>query len=251
VSGIRLAHDDAGNGDSLLLLHAGVCDRRMWEPQWAALTEHFRTIRCDLRGFGDSPLPAGRFNNADDVLRLLDALGVERANVVGSSFGGRVALELAATWPDRVQRLILLCGEWETVERDRDLRSFAEEEDRLLDGGDVDGAVELNVRSWLGPDASDATRSLVDRMQRRAFEVQLEAGDSAVVEHRDVDPGTVAAASLMISGSLDFAHFRQVATALTERIPRAEHLELEWARHLPSLERPGLVAELLLDRLAS
>src|SRR3954454_23810643 len=112
MSGVELAYDDEGEGNPLLLIHAGVCDRRMWEPQWRALTERHRTVRCDLRGFGDSPLSAGRFNHADDVLGLLDALGIDRAGVVGASFGGRVALELAATWPQRVERLILLCGEW-------------------------------------------------------------------------------------------------------------------------------------------
>ena len=223
----------------------------MWEPQWTALTERFRTIRCDLRGFGDTPLPPEPFNPADDVIGLLDALGIDRASVVGSSFGGRVALELAATYPQRLEKLVLLCGEWEEVNRDPELESFAEEEDRLLSCGDVDGAAELNVRTWLGPDASDANRSLVRTMQRHAFEVQLAAGDDADFEPRKVDPGLVSAATLLVSGGQDFAHFRDVAVELDDRIPEAEHVELEWAAHLPSLERPGPVADLLLDHLES
>jgi pimeloyl-ACP methyl ester carboxylesterase len=249
LSPVELAHDAEGDGPPLVLIHAGVCDRRMWEPQWRALTERFRTVRCDLRGFGDSPLPPESFNNADDVLRLLDALGIERASVVGSSFGGRVALELACTWPERVERLVLLCSAWEGVDPDPALASFAAEENRLLDAGDVDGAVELNVRTWVGPDASDAARSLVERMQRRAFEVQLEAGDDVLDEERDVDPGAVRARALSVAGALDFPRFRQIAAALADRIPEAEHMELEWAGHLPSLERPDLVTELLLRSL--
>lgn len=218
----------------------------MWEPQWRALTERFRTVRCDLRGFGDSPLPPESFNNADDVLQLLDALGIERANVVGASFGGRVALELACAWPERVETLVLLCSAWEGVDPDPALASFAAEEARLLDAGDVDGAVGLNVRTWVGPDASDAARALVERMQRRAFEVQLEAGDDVLDEERDVDPGAVRARALLVAGALDFPRFRQIAAALADRIPEAEHMELEWAGHLPSLERPDPVTELLL-----
>jgi 3-oxoadipate enol-lactonase len=221
----------------------------MWEPQWRRFTERFRTIRCDLRGFGESPLPLEAFNHAEDVLRLLEALGIDRASIVGASFGGQVALELSATWPRRVERLILLSAGWEGVDPDPELRSFADEEDRLLDQDDVDGAVELNVRTWLGADASDASRSLVRRMQRRAFEIQLEAGDDAAVEHRDVDPDAVEATTLMVSGSRDFTHFRQVAATLADRIATAEHLELEWAGHLPSLERPELVTDLLTEHL--
>lgn len=222
----------------------------MWEPQWRGLTERFRTIRCDLRGFGETPLPGERFNPADDVIGLLDALGVKRATVVGASFGGRVALELAATCPRRVRRLVLLCGEWEEVESDPGLDSFAEEEDRLLSDGDVDAAVELNVRTWVGPDASEDVRSLVRTMQRHAFEVQLAAGDAAEFDHRAVDPGAIDSPTLVVSGARDLPHFRQVATELTNRIPNAEHVELEWANHLPSLERPDLVGGLLLEHLA-
>jgi 3-oxoadipate enol-lactonase len=223
----------------------------MWKPQWAALTERFRAIRCDLRGFGDTPMPAERFNPADDVIGLLDALGINRANVVGASFGGRVALELAATWPRRVRKLVLLCGEWEEVEADPELESFGEEEDRLLSDGDVDGAVELNVRTWLGSDASETNRSLVGTMQRNAFDVQLAAGEDADFDHRDVDPSAIVAPTLVISGGHDLPHFRQVATALADRIPDAEHIELEWAGHLPSLERPDEVGDLLIDYLVS
>jgi 3-oxoadipate enol-lactonase len=223
----------------------------MWEPQWSALTQQYRTIRCDLRGFGDTPLPAERFNPADDVIGLLDALDIRRASVVGSSFGGRVALELAATWPRRVRKLVLLCGEWEEVEQDPELEAFASEEDRLLSDGDVDEAVELNVRTWVGPDASDEVRSLVRTMQRHAFEVQLAAGDDAEFDHRDVDPDAIVAPTLVVSGGRDLTHFREVALALADRIPESEHVELQWAQHLPSLERPEVMTDLLLESLAS
>lgn len=249
MSTVELAHDDEGNGDPLLLIHAGVCDRRMWEPQWEALTERFRTIRCDLRGFGETPLPPERFNPADDVIGLLDDLGLERASLVGASFGGRVGLEVAAAWPQRVEKLVLLGGEWEDVERDPELESFGEEEDRLLSDGDVDAATELNVRTWLGPEASDEARSLVREMQRHAFDVQLAAGDDAEFEPREVNPAAIEARTLLVSGGRDFVHFRDVAAELNDQIPEAEHVELEWAAHLPSLERPGRVTRLLLHHL--
>jgi 3-oxoadipate enol-lactonase len=250
LSTVQLAHDDEGDGEPLVLIHAGVCDRRMWEPQWTALTERFRAVRCDLRGFGETPLPPERFNPADDVIGLLDALGFDRASLVGASFGGRVALELAATWPSRVQRLVLLSAEWEEVESDPELDSFASEEGRLLEQGDIDAAVDLNVRTWVGPDASEADRSLVRMMQRQAFEIQLAAGDDAEFEPREVDPRAIEAPTMVISGGRDLTHFRQVAAELSDRIPEAEHVELDWAAHLPSLERPDPVRELILEMLA-
>lgn len=250
---VPLAHDDEGDGRPLLLIHAGVCDRRMWDPQWEALTERFRAIRCDLRGFGATPLPPERFNPADDVIGLLDQLELDRVSLVGASFGGRVALEVAAAWPERLEKLVLLSGEWEEVERDPELESFGEEEDRLLSGVDidVDAAVELNVRTWMGPEAADDARSFVREMQRHALEVQLAAGDDAEFEPREVDPSTIEAPTLLISGGRDLPHFQEVAATLADRIPDAQHIELDWAGHLPSLERPSRVTRLLLSFLSS
>src|SRR5882757_10480768 len=99
---MTLAHDTTGTGSTIVLLHSSTCDRRMWEPQWPALiSAGHRVIRCDFQGFGETPAPDGPYDDARDVLDLLDLLGVERTAVVASSYGGRVGLEFAARWPDR------------------------------------------------------------------------------------------------------------------------------------------------------
>src|SRR5215207_6322075 len=100
---VVLTHDVAGSGPAVVLLHSSVCDRRMWDPQWRTLLDAgYQVVRCDFRGHGQSPAPTEPFNAADDVRELLDELGIERAAVVGASFGGRVAQEIAARWPARV-----------------------------------------------------------------------------------------------------------------------------------------------------
>lgn len=132
-------------------------------------------IRPDLRGFGETPLSSYTFWFGDDVIDLLDHLGVDRATFVGSSLGGRVALELAATHPERVAALVLLCPAFRGVGRTPSAEAFAAEEGRLLSLGEVDAAVELNVDTWLGPEASEDCRASVRAMQRHAFEVQLAA----------------------------------------------------------------------------
>jgi 3-oxoadipate enol-lactonase len=75
----------------------------MWDPQWQALLDAgYRVVRCDFQGFGESPMPDGPYNNAEDVADLMGTLGIERATLVGSSYGGRIALETAArrpSWP--------------------------------------------------------------------------------------------------------------------------------------------------------
>ncbi|MFG2643215.1 alpha/beta fold hydrolase [Streptomyces sp. NPDC048370] len=248
-----LSHDLAGEGSSVvLLLHSGVCDRRMWDGQFAALAAAgMRVVRCDLRGFGETPVDAPHAHS-DDVVELLDGLGVERAALVGSSFGGEVALEVAVRHPGRVSALVLLCSGMPGYEASDELRAWGRREDELIEAGDLDGAVALNVDTWLGPEAGAEARERVRRMQRRAFEVQLAAPE----EFGPVDPGVGAAdlagidvPCLVVSGAHDVPDFREMATRLTAVLPDAQHVDLDWAGHLPALERPEETAELLAEYL--
>ncbi|MER7520011.1 alpha/beta hydrolase [Streptomyces sp. NPDC126499] len=253
---MTLAHDVAGDGPStVLLLHSGVCDRRMWDGQFHALAEAgHRVVRCDLRGFGDTPVD-GPHVHADDVAALLDALGAERAALVGSSFGGEVALEFAARHPGRATALALLCAaapvDLEPGER---LRAFGRREDELIEAGDLDAAVDLNVDFWLGPEADAGARELVRRMQRRAFELQLAAPEAfgpAPAGVTEADLARIDVPVLAVSGDHDVPVFRELAARLAELLPYARHVPLDWAGHLPALERPEETARLLAGFLGS
>src|SRR5262245_50045408 len=104
-----LAFDDVGNGPAVLLIHAGIADRRMWRWQVPALAgAGFRAVAVDLRGFGESPSASEPFSSDGDLLACLDACGVEQASVVGVSMAGGVALELALAAPDQVSGLVLV-----------------------------------------------------------------------------------------------------------------------------------------------
>jgi 3-oxoadipate enol-lactonase len=103
-----LPHDELGRGPAVVLLHAGIADRRMWtehlEPLAAAGR---RAVAVDLPGFGDAALRPGLQAPWLDVLETMDALAVDRAALVGCSFGGAVALVTAVIARDRVSALVL------------------------------------------------------------------------------------------------------------------------------------------------
>jgi pimeloyl-ACP methyl ester carboxylesterase len=248
---MTLSHDVAGNGPAVILLHSMVCDRRMWDPQMTALADAgFRVVRCDLRGFGQTPMPDRPHNNAQDVADLLDLLGIERAALIASSGGGRVALEFAARWPKRVTSLALLCTDLAGHEPSAELRAFGEREDTLLEAGDIAGATELNLDTWLtSPHAGDAIREQVRQMQTHAFEVQLAAAEEFEPIRVDTDLSAVTAPSLVVAGGHDLTDFRQIAAELSARLPGSRHLELAWAGHLPSMERPDILNPVLIDFL--
>lgn len=240
-----------GGGRTVVLLHAGVADLRMWDrPTDALVAAGSRVVRCDLRGYGLTPLEPGvAYGDAEDVLALIEELGLTSFTLVGASYGGYVAQQVATAVPDRVERLVLVCTAGDLVEPDAGLRAFWDEERRLLAAGDLEGATELNVATWLGPDADDAARILVQTMQRAAFDHQLAAGD---VDDRElpVTPELLAMPVTMIVGAHDFDFFTDTAHALVERLPHAKLIELEWAGHLPTLERPDEGQKMLLGALA-
>lgn len=249
---VILAHDVAGVGPTVVLLHSGVADRKMWSPAIAELAHAFHVVAPDLRGFGESPLPGVEFGDAEDVVALLDHLAVPRAAVVGSSLGGRVALELASTHPDRVSSLVLLCPAYRSTPRTRAAITFSDEETRLFEAGQLDEVVALNVQTWLGPEATDETRALLATMHRHAIGAQL-AAESALPPPRrlaiDVVPADIGAPTVVVTGGQDMDHFRAVADLLAEQIPGADLVSLPWAGHLPSLERPAEMTALLLQLL--
>jgi len=243
---VMLSFDVTGTGPSVVLLHSTVCDRRMWDPQWPVLAEAgYRVMRCDFRGFGVTAAPSARYNDADDVRDLADVLDLGPVALVGASFGGRIALEIAARWPQRVTALALVSAGMPGHEPTDALRAFGQREGELIEAGDIAGAVELNVATWLGPEADEATRDRVRLMQGQAFEVMLAAPEEYEPIEVAVDLSAITAPSLVVSGAKDLPDFRLIAARLAALLPGARSVELPWAGHLPTLERPRELSELL------
>jgi 3-oxoadipate enol-lactonase len=247
---MTLAHDVTGSGPAVVLLHSMVCDRRMWDPQVEFLVSAgFGVMRCDLGGFGESPLPSGPYDDAADVLAVMDSLGLASAAVVASSGSGPVAAELAARWPARVAALMLVCSALPGWPKSPERATFAEQEDALLAAGDIEAATELNVKTWVGPAAGDAARLLVRDMQRHIFEVQLAAAEEPPPVEVPWKFSAITARTTIVSGDLDLPDFTDVGDELARRIAGASRQRLGWAGHLPSLEDPARFNPLLLDFL--
>jgi 3-oxoadipate enol-lactonase len=227
----------------VVFIHAGGVDGRMWHP----LTERIDGLRLhipDLRGHGSTPLPPGEYAHADDLLRMLDDLRIKRATLVGASFGGWVALQLATKAPERVRGLALLAS----TRLDRDdsqwspqIISFWEKEEALVDAGDIEAAVALGLRVWK---PRPGVRNLVAQMTRDAF--ALQQGVEAEQRELPVDLGAIAVPTLVVSGGKDpMPDFATIADQLAAEIDGAERAVIKDAGHLIALERPDATAELL------
>ena len=246
-----LPHDEAGQGPALVLLHAGICDRTMWaehlEP--LAMAGH-RVVAVDLPGFGEAEIEQGDEAPWRDVLTAMDELGIDRAAVVGNSFGGAVALRVAAVAPDRVTGLALISAPAPGLEPSRQLEAAWEAEEDALKRRGVDAAVEAVVNSWTLPDAPTELRERVAAMQRRTLAVQPKAAEvSEAPDPVEEDPDVLAGLempTLVIVGDRDMPDFRQGAETLADALPNSRLEVIEGAGHLAPLETPDRFRDLLL-----
>jgi 3-oxoadipate enol-lactonase len=225
----------------VLLLHAGGMDGRMWRPVVERLEDRYWLIVPDMRGHGTTPMPPGPYSDVDDVLGVLDDLELENVAVAGCSFGGRVALQLATAAPERVNALALFASalDWSDPPAP-ELKAFWDEEERLVEGGDIDAAVELTVRAW---SRDPETEELVADMARRGFELQ--AGVEAEAREHPIDLPSIAVPTLVVSAGLDYPDFARIADRIAAEVPGAQRAEVADSGHLIPLERPDATVELL------
>jgi pimeloyl-ACP methyl ester carboxylesterase len=255
---VELYSEVAGEGPAIVLLHEGICDSRMWDPQWKPWSQSHRLLRFDFRGYGRSPMEPGAFTSARDVVELMDRHGFERAALVGVSLGGRVALEVAFAAPERVAALVLVGAGLPGHAWSEEMRAIWEEEEAALRAGDLDKAVEISLRTWVdGPrrrpeDVDPELRARVAEMQRRAYELQasLQVDEEELyVEDVAERLSEIGVPTLVLVGEEDVPDIHAIADRLAREIPGARLATIAHAAHVPSMERPREFEELVFGFL--
>jgi pimeloyl-ACP methyl ester carboxylesterase len=257
-----LAFEVAGSGDPLVLVHAGVADRRMWDPQWPAFAASHRVVRYDLRGYGESLPPTGPWSHHADLLGLLDELGIDRAHVVGASVGAGIAVEAALAHPRAVASLVLASpGGAHFGGAQDDLRAVWAEEIEALDRGDLGAAVEVNLRAWVdGPDRPSESvdpemRSFVGAMQREAFELPDWDPDGA--PESELEPpaharlAEIDCPTLIVVGEADQVATLEAANHLAKEVRAARYVSWPESAHMLTLEWPDAFGRLVLEFVAA
>lgn len=260
----RLAYDIAGDdgaAQELVLIHAGVTDRRSWRPFIDALGGGRRIAAYDQRHYGDTIYEPEVHARHHDALAVMDAAGMARPIVVGASMGGRDALDLALENPGRVQALVLIgpaiSGAPDFGPYSDELEAFWGEVMAAEERRDLDASNRLEARAWL--DGWEAPEGRVGGEARRLF---LDMNGKALANPDDGDePRCVDAWSrleeisipvLVLLGALDMPDIAIMSRAIAERVEGAELVELDGVAHLPHLEAdPACFAAIegFLDRL--
>lgn len=262
VNGARIAYEVAGTGRPVVLIHAGICDQRMWDEQFALFAERYRVIRYDQRGFGQSTLPPGPYSQEEDLAALLARLGVSEAAVIGVSMGGAGAINLALAHPALVKALVVVGAGVDGAEvpvTPEEEALFGEVE-TAANQGDIEMANAREADLWVaGPHRDPATvdariRERVRAMNFRGFQ---EAEQQKLAKRQPIAPpanerlGDIHIPTLVIVGDQDFSDIQTLADLIASGIPGARKVVIPDTAHLPNMERPEAFNRIVLDFLAS
>jgi pimeloyl-ACP methyl ester carboxylesterase len=259
IHGVDLAYRMSGAGQTIVLIHAGICDQRMWKRQAVAFSADHRVLRYDCRGFGQSGHAPGPFSHAADLAALLERLEIDSAVLLGMSMGGEVAIQTALTIPDKVRGLVVAASLAGIEEPGPDLRLLWDETEYAYEAGDLQTAIELELRGWVdGPyrdpgQVDGEVRELVRQMNTAIWERTARQADA---EEAAFDPPVaqrldeIAVPTLLIGGELDQRSVLKSMNWLAAGIAGAESAVIEGAAHLPNMDAPDRFNRLVLDFLA-
>jgi 3-oxoadipate enol-lactonase len=244
----------AGTGTGVVLIHAGIADARMWDPQWDRLVSEHRTARYDTRGFNRTTTEDVPFSNRADVIAVMDAARMDRAVLVGCSRGGSIALDTALEYPDRVSGLVWVCGGVSGAEVDDlpEATALFDRQEPLFEAKDWEALADLDVQIWIdgvgqpAGRAAESVRTLVRQMCLETYTKELEEGQPIVLDPPALGRlGELRVPVLAIVGLLDLPATSTTASMLVEGAQNGRRIDVPDVAHLPSLERPTWFTEML------
>jgi 3-oxoadipate enol-lactonase len=241
------------DGPVVVLSNSLGATHRMWDANLAELEQRFRVVRYDTRGHGGSPVPDGPYSIddlADDVVALLDRLGVEKAHVVGLSLGGMTGMRLAARHPERVDRLVVLCtgahlapsSAW--TDRAATVRA---------DG--TKAVAEAVVARWFTPDHLEAHPEVKADSEATVAATPAEgyAGCCEVIATMDLrdDLPSITAPTLAIAGADDPATPPPHLEAIADAVEDGRLLVVPDSAHLANAQQPATITPAIIEHLTA
>ena len=264
IDNAAIYYETAGTGTPLVMIHAGVADRRQWNNEFPFFAQSHQVIRYDMRGYGKSEPVDGEYSHLSDLVALLDTLEIqEPAVLMGCSMGGGLALDFALTHPARAKALILVGAGPSGLELDVPRPPKFDEVEKAFEAGDLDRVAELETQIWF--DGTDRTPEQVNQAMRKLlFDMNRIALSHEARELGKRLPNTQTPAFdrlgdlgipvLVIVGAQDTSYALAAADYMAEKMPSARKVMIEDGAHLPNMDQPDEFQEIVkdfLERLAS
>ena len=248
IDNARLYYEMAGQGVPLVMIHAGVADSRQWNNEFAFFARSHRVLRYDMRGYGKSEPVNGEFSHMDDLVAVLDAVGLrEPAVFMGCSMGGGLAMDFALMYPSRMRALIMVGSGPSGLELDVPTPPKFAEVEKAFEAGDLDLVAEIETQIWF--DGMGRTPEQVNQSMRKLlYEMNRQALTHEVKQLGKRLPNTQTPAFdrlsdlkipvLIIVGAHDTPYILAAADHMVRKIPSAQKVIIEDAAHLPNMDYP-------------
>jgi pimeloyl-ACP methyl ester carboxylesterase len=253
IGGGKLYYEMAGRGRTVVLIHGGLADSRLWDDQFSAFARHYRVVRYDLRGFGKSDFSMGPLSHVEDLAALLRFLKIKRASLVGLSLGGMVAMDFTLEHPLMVERLILAASGLRGYQGVKNEQGIAANLAAEKEG------MEKAIALWLEhPFFATGKSNAVYQQRMKAMladnfrtwgptpaPIVWTWPSLPVIERLS----TIKQPTLVIVGDRDFVNITAIADILTTKIPNARKAIINGVSHHLNMEKPREFNQLVLDFL--
>ncbi len=261
INGTKIHYQTVGSGEAVVFLHAGIGHLEMWDDQIDTFTQHYRVIRCDLRGFGQSPAVDGPFARYADLHGLLTHLGIEKATLIGASIGGRLAIDFALVYPKMVTALVLICpalGGYEYQFIEGKLAELDAKIDEAYEAGDLALTAELETHLWVdglarsADDLDPVFRAKAHTMNVYTYQLPQEVGTEVRLDPPAISRlGEIQVPTLAIIGAEDIKDMHAVTDTIVAGIDQTQKVVIPHTAHLPSMEHPAEFNQRVLAFLES
>jgi pimeloyl-ACP methyl ester carboxylesterase len=245
--GASLVYDSAGKGRTVVLIHGGLLDRKMWDAQFAGLARYFRVVRYDTRWHGESGGSGGRWSDHEDLRLLLDHLGAKRAAIVGLSMGGLIAIDFALAHPERASAVVAVSPGLSGFEfPDTSASPHTARMRAAWEQGDVEGVAEAFQRMWT--DGPRREPGQVDAAVRTSVRAMLCRGVARALKRpqaQELQPPAIGrlrefrAPMLVLVGELDMPDIHTIAGRLMAEVPGARRVVIPGVAHMINMEKPA------------
>jgi pimeloyl-ACP methyl ester carboxylesterase len=254
LNGININYQVEGQGEPLVMIMGFTAGRIGWMPQIRFFKKYYRVITFDNRGTGKSDKPPGPYSTnmmADDTVKLMDLLGIEKAHIMGLSMGGMIAQELAINHPQRVMKLVLACTytrQDETSGDTLELAKFLQLTPEKKASAMVGLAFNKSIYRF--------TFGLLARVQTRFIgasgRVGIDGQSEACLKHDTLERlSSITTPTLVIVGTGDRIIKPVSSQVIAGKIPNAKLVKVEGASHYFSFEMKNVFNREVLNFLKS
>lgn len=253
VNGTKLYYEITGSGHPLVLVNGSSLDLRMWDEQVENFSARFQVVRYDLRGIGKSDAPDKEFSHSEDLYHLLEFLGIEKAYILGLSFGGAFAVDFALEHPEMTNTLIVASAALSSL-RDEYAEGLSALSAIAKEKGVSEAIRELmDNPAFVAPENIAAQRKTREILfdNRHIFETNFPLVRFWRPPQINIEESLskITAPTLIIVGENDAPVIHEIADKLQKDIRNVRKVVIEDAGHMVNLEKPAEFNRLVIDFL--